>query len=184
MDLSEAVKHLPEEIEFPSIPMDKVFLDDIQPLPIDENWLRNAGFKFDEVQGRKHWLLWIGQAVGHFADGKIYASHYDLGVEIAASGKDGWNVWVRADYAGRYCRFVHVRYMNNASEVVALIEALTGVTFNAENVYYGSLRTPQVAAHLRKQDEEHLHRRLAKEWGKRVLRETGADPDKRELLKP
>lgn len=150
--------------------------------PITEEWLRASGFKYEMPfrPDQKHWSLRLGGAV---ADKPAYSTE-DLIVELAQDPSGFWFCWIRADYAGRYSRFVHVRHMNGQEEVALLITALTGFLFDPANSYYGSYFRPEHAARLRAEDQQRLERRLAKEWGKRVERETGADPDKREKLHP
>jgi hypothetical protein len=155
--------------------------------PITETWLRESGFRWEQCdrQPTKHWLLWLAEACIDPVETsrRMFASSStDLGIEIAQGpGGPPWYCWLRADYAGRYSRFMHVRYMANQEEVVALIEALTGRPWKSEDVMYGSLRAPEVAARLR-EDEQRLDKRLAKEWGERVVAAEGLDEAKNELI--
>ena len=156
---------------------------------ITEESLRSLGFKYHEVQGRKHWLLWIAEAIKPVYSDLLLNSREDLGVELSAMDLASdlmplWHCWIRADYSGRYSRFLHVRYMKHVGEIPSLITGLIGYPFDPANAYYGSLLTPENAARARQRDERDLHRQLAREWGKRVEAQTGADPDKRELLNP
>jgi hypothetical protein len=149
--------------------------------PITEQWLREVGFKWDRPFGvEKHWTLWMGGAV---SERPAYSSE-DLGVELSAQADGSWFCWIRADYAGRYSRFVHVRYLRKQSELTALIAALTGFPFDAANCMYGSYHRPEVAARLREDYEKRLEVRMAKEWGERAMRETGQDADGREKVRP
>lgn len=151
--------------------------------PITEQWLRAAGFKRESgAEWKDHWVLWMGGAV---ADKTAYSSE-DLGVEVAPClGGDGrWFCWVRADYCGRYSRFVHVRHLRKAADLAGLIAALTGFPFDPANSMYGGYHKPETAARLREDYARRLEVRLAREWAERVLRETGQDPDDRDKVRP
>lgn len=131
--------------------------------PITEDWLKAAGFKWHEFerQGAKHWLLWLGEALPARDQDATFANSYDdLGIELSRGRRDeAWFCWLRADYAGRYTRFLHIRYLSTAAELVTLIEALIGAPFDPANAMYGILRWPERAARLRAEDER-LDRRL------------------------
>lgn len=153
--------------------------------PITEEWLAEVGFRWErlERQPAKHWILWLGQAVRE--PGWNCYSIEDLGVEVAqAAPPDGrWHCWVRADYAGRYSRFVHVRTLRERGELTALVAALTGFPFDPANAKYGAYHRPDDAAWLREYGER-LEVEMAEAWARRVLRETGQDPHGREKVKP
>ncbi len=121
-------------------------------LKISEEWLCASGFKWHQPDGqdRKHWLLWLGDAI---RDGNGFCSFEDLGVEVA-EGRDGlWFCWLRADYAGRYSRFIHVRHLRFVDELAALIEGITGWPLEREHCQYGSMRSPKDWKALREADE-------------------------------
>src|SRR5690349_15689787 len=87
-----------------------------------EDWLKEVGFKWHQLarQPTKQWLLWLGDAV---RDGNGYASHDDLGVEVAQAspGSDGlWHCWLRADYSGRYSRFIHIRHLTRQCDLITM----------------------------------------------------------------
>lgn len=153
--------------------------------PITEDWLREVGFRWHDVERSpgKHWTLWLGSAAADEGQQMVMSDGLIIELSKVSEKFDQWFVWIRADYAGRYTRFVHVRHMRYQHEVIKLIEAMTGQDWDRANVWYGSLYKPAQAARLRA-DSERMENRLAREWGKRVERETGADPDKRELLRP
>jgi hypothetical protein len=130
---------------------------------ITQDWLKSIGFRWHQMdrQPDKHWLLWLGDAV---RDGNSLTSYEDIGVEIAPAwwknsknddvGEVGrWHCWFRSDAAGRYHRFIHLRYLRTQAELVALLEALSGTPFVPENNLYGSMRTPEQAARIRKEDQ-------------------------------
>ncbi len=155
--------------------------------PITEDWLRGRGFKWEQFdrQPSKHWTLKLGAAV---SEGGRMIDPDQLILELARCQPETpddlrWFAWLRADYCGRYTRFVHVRHVRDQEEVVTLIAALTGFPFDPANCWYGGYYKPEHAAMLRK-DSERLEVRMAREWGKRVEHGTGADPDKREALRP
>jgi hypothetical protein len=134
---------------------------DDEQLPITEEWLSAAGFKWHQLerQPHKHWLLWIGRAMdntGMFSDAE------DLGVEVTPAswpnrgGEEvgfvsSWFCWLRSDAAGRYHRFIHIRHIKTRHDLLWLIEALTGREWSAENALYGMLHTPARAAKLREE---------------------------------
>lgn len=120
--------------------------------PISEDWLKSAGFKWHqfERQPEKHWLLWVGDALGRFK------SYEDLGVELAPgvpTDLSAWFCWLRDDSAGRYHRFIHIRHLHTVDELVALIEGIIGRRFDPANSLYGCHRTPEQAARIRQEDE-------------------------------
>lgn len=139
---------------------------------ITEDWLRACGFKWEQLerQPSKHWVLWVADACIDPIERRMFSSCNDLGVELAFNDVQDfqyWYCWLRADYAGRYSRFLHVRHMLYQDEVVKLIEAMTGREWQPADAMYGSLHSPEAAAYLRK-DSESLHQRLAREWGPRA----------------
>ena len=132
--------------------------------PITEDWLKEVGFKWHQLprQPEKHWLLWLGDAV---KEGNGFASHDDLGVEVANAWLDKderWNCWLRADLSCRYSRFIHIRYVRTRRDLIAVIEGVTGHTWNPENNLYGCMRTPEQAARIRK-DDERMDRKMLTE---------------------
>jgi len=153
---------------------------------ITEDWLRACGFRWsqEDRQPHKHWLLWLADACVDREGRRVSASD-DLGIELTLgiNGEPWWYCWVRADYAGRYTRFLHIRHMTTQAEVVQLIEAMTGRPWDPADVFYGALRSPEQAEHYRR-DEQRLDKRLAKAWGERVDKELGLDPAKDERVGP
>ena len=94
--------------------------------PITEAWLSQVGFKWHSIERSpsKHWLLWCGALTG-----RAFESFEDLGIELSldTSPVDSgfFYCWLRADYSGRYSRFLHIRHMRYQREVIRLIEAIT-----------------------------------------------------------
>lgn len=119
--------------------------------PITEDWLRSVGFKWHQLdrQPDKQWLLWLGDAISRTYD--------DLGLELAPC-----RPLERADYSGRYSRFVHIRKMKTQDEVIRLIEALTCQLWDPENHWYGALRKPEDADRL-KEEYDRLDRKMVRE---------------------
>lgn len=137
---------------------------------ITEEWLKETGFKWHEIERSvsKHWILWIGSAI---AESKPYgrtSSYEDFGIELSRFQKetDVWGVFYRADYAGRYSRFIYCRDVWERGQLLRLIEALTDEPFDVQNVLHGCLYRPATAAHYRRQDEGRLDRwlTLKKTW--------------------
>lgn len=130
---------------------------------LSEDWLRSIGFKWHEMerQNAKHWLLWLGHALG---DGGM-ATFEDIGVELASGAYRGpdrppaWFCWLRSDCSHRYSRFIHVRHLVTRLDLVRLIEGVIGAEFDPRNARYGSLVTPEQAERDRR-EEERLDRRL------------------------
>src|SRR5580700_3412261 len=80
-------------------------------MPITEEWLKESGFRWHrlERQPDKHWLLWLGDAMG---DGYM-TSYEDIGIEVAPMFKrQEWFCWLRSDCAGQYHRFIHLRHIS------------------------------------------------------------------------
>jgi hypothetical protein len=136
---------------------------------ITEDWLKSVGFRWHQLerQPNKHWLLWLGESAGQ---GRMTWME-DLGIEVAFGAyvgpgqPDNWFCWLRSDAAGRYHRFIHLRHIDNQAELIALVEAISGQTWNPENHRYGTLLTTERAAAARKRDED-LDRRMMREHPK------------------
>ena len=124
--------------------------------PITEQLLREWGFQWSqgERQPSKHWLLWLAPACVEPGGHRMFASLDDLGIELAINPVNGWwHCWVRADYSGRYSRFLHIRHITTDADLVRLIEAMTGRVWNPADVLYGAFRSPEEAKHLRAENE-------------------------------
>lgn len=140
---------------------------------ITEDWLRSVGFKWHQLdrQPDKQWLLWLGSALPD--DGTLRCTE-DLGIELSPVTGDPsrWFCWLRADHAGRYSRFLHVRTLRKKDELTTLIAALTGQAWEPQNNLWGAMRTPAEAALLRRKDDR-LDRQilLQRPWS-----ETEKDP--------
>lgn len=131
--------------------------------PITEDWLKEIGFKWHEVErSGKHWILWIGSSLANNpAKGYRHSSFDDFGIELSKFGKDdGYMCFYRADYAGRYSRFIFCRDIWTQEQLIRLIEALTDIPFDKQNAMYGTLYRPEQAAHLREENER-LDRKMA-----------------------
>jgi hypothetical protein len=125
---------------------------EIAELPINEQWLKEVGFKWHQLERQPHkqWLLWLGDALDKIS------SYEDLGIEVSFSGwptECCWNCWLRSDVSHRYSRFVHIRRLQKRSELISLVEAITGQAWNPENHFYGCVRRPEMAERLRKEHE-------------------------------
>ena len=133
--------------------------------PITEDWLKSVGFKWHQLdrQPSKHWVLWLGHGLNQ---GESLTDSEDIGIELAADcpPRDGsapdWFCWFRSDCAGRYHRFIHLRHLRTNTEVIRLIEAITGYPFDPANHLYGSALTPERAALTRKRDGTRLDRQM------------------------
>jgi len=133
-------------------------------LRLSEEWLKANGFRWHQLERQPHkmWTLWLGDAV---ADGNGFTSYEDLGVEVANCGAPlagrerygaftpKWNCWFRSDYARRYTRFIHIRYLQFVDELAALIEGITGLPFDASNNVNGCAYRRRDAERLLQADE-------------------------------
>jgi hypothetical protein len=154
---------------------------------ITEDWLRDCGFKWSQFdrQPNKQWLLWLGGALGD-----SWTGPEDLGLELANGAynhktkeHDHWFCWLRSDSSHRYHRFIHVRHIQTQAELISMIEGLTGQKWDPANNWYGCMRTPEHAAHLR-EVLERLDRRIQREspkWYESEKDETRAGPDRRDM---
>lgn len=139
---------------------------------ITEDWLKSIGFKWHQLdrQPSKHWLLWIGGAAEN--ENRFQCSE-DLGIELAWSGwhnsagqvsgfPDEWHCWLRADSAGRYHRFIHIRHLKTRRDLLTLIHGLIGRAFQPEDCFYGILHTPDQAEKIRR-DNDRLDKKLLRD---------------------
>lgn len=130
-------------------------------MPLTEEWLKEAGFKRHQLERQpdKHWLLWIGDAIGN----GFVASYEDLGIEVAPMLKKAeWFWWLRSDSAGLCHRFIHLRHISSTGELIAVIEGITGKKWNVANNLYGSMRSPEHAARIRAEDDR-LDRKIMRQ---------------------
>ena len=134
-------------------------------MEITEDWLKENGFKWHEVErSGKHWLLWTGSCNAEHPSRKYRVqSHDDFGIELSKfmPAENIWSVFYRADYAGRYSRFIYVREVWETEQLIALIEAITGIPFDTSNLWYGEYLRPEQAARLREQENHRLDRTWA-----------------------
>lgn len=147
---------------------------------LTEEWLRESGFKWEQLdrQPSKHWLLWLADACIDPVERRMFASPDDLGIELAKNDREPWwFCWMRADYAGRYSRLIHIRHVMKVSEVVAIIEAMTGRKFEAKDCFFGSFRSPESAASLR-DEMDRIDRRIAQSQMERC----DVDPSSRKII--
>lgn len=135
--------------------------------PVTEERLANAGFTWSqfERQPDKHWTIWLGAASGDGPDLE------DVGLELAAGYDGKWYCWLRSDTAGRYTRFVHVRYLRWWDELVDLISAVSGRPFDPADVFYGALQTKARADRFRAESERLDRRMLAQHTWSTDLRD-------------
>lgn len=110
---------------------------------LTEDWLRDQGFKSSqqERQTWKHWSLYLG-----WASGQKNACMEDLIVEVTMAwwhnhhgdpvgDTEAWNCWLR----GMNNSLLHVRYIKTRGELLGLIEALTGRSWDRSLSYFGNL---------------------------------------------
>lgn len=123
---------------------------------INHDWLRAVGFKWHELprSGGKHWVLWFGALHSTFL-----SSFEDVGIEVAARNDGEWHCWLRSDFARKYGRFIHIRPIAYKAELVELVSALSGQSWNPRNHYYGRICTEQEVQLLREQADR-LDRRI------------------------
>lgn len=140
-------------------------------LPISEEWLRSVGFRWSQIerQSEKHWILWLGNALVEpepWPGAGTGGDSEQLGIEISNAHQFGWNVWMRSDLAGLYHRFIHLRHVAFQDEVIALVEALTGQSWDVANHWWGAVCTPvRAQRHRAEQDRLDLKRlRAAHPW--------------------
>jgi hypothetical protein len=114
--------------------------------PITEDWLKEIGFRWHQLdrQPAKHWVLWMGEVVD---GGRGAICFEDLGIEISPVGHDDeWFCWLRADYSGRYSRFIHLRHIRTHADLIFILEGIAGTGFSPEHCFGGIWMTPERAA--------------------------------------
>ncbi len=133
---------------------------------ISEDLLRDLGFKWHYVErSPRHWVLWIGQAIPH----RYGMSPDDFGVELGRSfvpDNSPWSLWFRADYAGRYSRFLFCRDVTHLGDLALIVEAIIGRPWRRHDILYGQLWEPEQANRLRAEDDR-LDLRIARDIEKR-----------------
>jgi hypothetical protein len=127
--------------------------------PITEEWLREVGFRSSQLerQPHKHWTLNLGWAT----DGGRFSTSEDVAIEISpacwynrnservqAADGNPWHCWLKGEGRG----FIHIRHLRDLPDLIAMLEALSGQPWDAANVCYGQLRTPEAAAAIRRED--------------------------------
>jgi hypothetical protein len=128
--------------------------------------LKSVGCRFHQLERQpdKHSLLWLGDAT---RERHSFTNWEDIGLEVARCAwknrAETWFCWFRSDSAGRYSRFIHIRNLSTTADLVRLIEALTGQTWDPANNLYGSMRKPEDAERIRLEDRERLDRRIMPE---------------------
>lgn len=133
---------------------------------LSEDWLKQSGFRWHQLdrQPTKHWLLWLGACMAD--PGERFYSIEDFGIEVAqmvpVSDDRGWHCWLRADTAHLYSRLIHVRTVRTSSELIRIIEGLTGVDWNPSNNLYGAMH-PAAGADRIRQDDTRLDRVLVRQ---------------------
>lgn len=91
---------------------------------ITEEWLASVGFKFREPGERqpwRHWTLTFSEQDDHglYLETTMPGWLNRHGEHVNADS--GWFLWI-----GRGSQFMHLRHVFEQSEVIALVEALTG----------------------------------------------------------
>ena len=126
---------------------------------LTEDWLKANGFKWHQFdrQPSKQWLLWLGNAIADKC-----TSYEDLGIEVAKGYGTRWYCWLRADSAGRYHRFIHIRHIETVADLTGMIAGLVGRPFDPQHALYGHLYTPEQAARIRQEDQR-LDQRLKRD---------------------
>ena len=92
---------------------------------ITEDWLASVGFKYRDPEERQQWKHWTLT----FSEPDDYGLYIETtapgwlnrhGEHIAADS--GWYLWI-----GRGTQYMHLRHVFEQIEIVALVEALTGM---------------------------------------------------------
>jgi len=122
---------------------------------ITAEWLASIGFRWEQMSDcAKRWVLWIVCTVP-----RPWVGRDDLGIELdkppwGNEENKEWFCWLRCDVAGRYHRFLHVRHLTYQDELYLLIQGLTGIPFDPQNVLCGSLRSPAEVKAIREEAEK------------------------------
>jgi hypothetical protein len=136
-------------------------------------WLRANGFKYEDVErSGRHWLLWIGRAI---PDEDRMMDSDGFGIEITPRSFDSERrmMFLRADYAGRYSRFLFCRAVM-PDDIVRIIEAIIHPHKMTEcQTGYGFLAPPDQVRRM-EQERERLDLRIARHYAQA----TGEDLEK------
>lgn len=95
---------------------------------ITEKWLGEVGFKYREPGERqpfRHWTLQFSEPndYGLYIETTMPGWINKDGVHVNAD--NGWFLWI-----GREHKFLHVRHVYEQAEIIALVEALSGLPWN------------------------------------------------------
>jgi len=90
------------------------------------------------------------------------AAFEDFGLELSrfSSRSDYFGLFYRADYSGRYSRFIFCREVWEIEQLVKVIEALTDFSWDPANAMYGNYFRPEQAKYYREQDQKRLDRQI------------------------
>lgn len=93
--------------------------------PITEEWLGEVGFKYREPGERqpfRHWTLQFSERTdcGLYIETTMPGWINRDGEHVGA--ERGWFLWI-----GREHKFLHVRHVFTKGEIIALVEALSGL---------------------------------------------------------
>lgn len=131
---------------------------------ITSAWLLKCGFKWHQLdrQPSRHWTLWIGEVLPDHDRHRSFSPD-DFGVELSRGmpGKDDWwFVWLRADYAGRYTRFLCAGHYTTRGQLCDLIAGLTGNAFDRDHTWGGRLLPAEKAKRFQEEGKR-LHVEMA-----------------------
>jgi hypothetical protein len=92
---------------------------------ITEEWLAEVGFKYRPPEDRqpfRHWTLTFSEPddYGLYLETTMPGWLNKAGEHVGA--ESGWFLWI-----GRESHHFHLRHVHEQSEIVALVEALTGL---------------------------------------------------------
>src|SRR6185295_1646866 len=97
-------------------------------------------------------------------NGSGIGSYDDLGIEVSEPDSRGeWrHCWLRADYAGRYTRFIHIRHVRTMDEIALLFTGCTCLPWEPINHFFG-VAYDQRRADQQRKEQDRFDRRIARD---------------------
>lgn len=122
-----------------------------EEVPLTEEWLASVGFKYNEpgeMQTFRHWFLKFNEKNDHGLYIRTTKPGWFNRNGEHISADNGWFLWV-----GREHNSFHLRHIHNQSDIINIVEALSGYEWRPENYMYGMVMTTEQKEQLHVQEK-------------------------------